>query len=452
MTMKETRPVIRQHVPARAALQALTVAFAFVALVALAPFARAMEIQRVVSPGGIEAWLVEEHSIPLIAVNFAFSGGSAQDPEGKAGVANMVSGLLDEGAGDLDSKAFQERLQDTSVQLSFSEGRDAFYGSLRTLTTNLSEGADLLKLAVNEPRFDAEPVERIRAQVLSSIRRNEKDPDNIASRVWFKTAFPKHPYGNPSKGTEDTVKKITVDDLKAFRKDVFARENLKIAVVGAIDAETVGKLVDEVFGDLPEKANLTEVPDVSPVTGARNVESMAIPQTVIRFGGAGLKRADKDFVPAYVMNHILGGGSFTSRLYEEVREKRGLAYSVYTYLAPMDHAGIFLGGTATRSGRADETLKLIRAEIRRMAEEGPTAEELEKAKKYLIGSYPLRFDASSKIAEALVAIQQEDLGIDYIDKRNDLIEAVTLEDVKRAAKRVLAGGDLTISVVGQSSS
>ena len=221
-------------------------------------------------------------------------------------------------------------------------------------------------------------------------------------------------------------------------------------MVGAVDAKTAGEIADKVFGALPEKPDLKPVSEVMPIVGTKTVETMQIPQTVIRFGGAGLKRADDDFVPAYIMNHILGGGSFTSRLYEEVREKRGLAYSVYTFLAPFDHSAVFLGGTATRSGSADETLELIDQEIKRMAEEGPTAEELDKAKKYLTGSYALRFDTSNKIARELVGIQLEDLGIDYIEKRNDLINAVTLDDVKRAAKRVLSKGGLTISIVGAS--
>lgn len=435
---------------ATAAVQHLLLA---VAIATFAVFAatgvRATEIQRVVSPGGIEAWLVEEHSVPLISFNFAFKGGAAQDPAGKMGLANMVSGLLDEGAGDLESRAYQEKLQDLSIKLSFSAGRDSFEGKLRTLSVNLDEAVEMLRLAVNEPRFDAEPVERIRAQIQASIKRRLRDPETIAMRDWFKVAFPNHPYGNSRRGTAETVAAITTDDLRTFHKNIFARGELKVGVVGAIDAETLGKVLDTVFGKLPDQPKLTDVPEITPVAGARTTEKMAIPQTVIRFGGAGLKRADEDFVPAYVMNHIFGGGSFSSRLYVEVREKRGLAYSVYTFLAPFDHSGVFLGGTATRRDRADETLELINAEIKRMAEEGPTVEELAKAKKYLTGSYALRFDTSSKIASELVGIQQENLGIDYIKKRNGMIEAVTLEDVKRAARRVLDKGGLTISVVGE---
>ncbi len=429
-------------------IRTLVLAFLLVGLAGFSP-AYAMKIQKVVSPGGIEAWLVEEDAVPLVAINFAFRGGSSQDPAGKPGVANMLSSLLDEGAGDLDSAAYQEKLQDLSVKIGFSANRDAFEGSMRTLRNNLDQATDLLRLAVNDPRFDKEPVERMRAQIIAGLRRAEKKPSTLAYRAWFKAAFPNHPYGRLTDGDEASVKAISADDLRAYRKRIFARDGLKIAVVGAIDAKTLGPLLDKVFGDLPAKGDLTPVADVKPVVGARVVESMDVPQTAIVFGGLGLKRNDPDFIPAYVMNHILGGGSFSSRLYDEVREKRGLAYSVYSFLAPYDHAGVFLGGTATRADRAKETLGLIEKEIARMAKDGPTEEELDKAKSYLIGSYPLQFDSSSKIAAALLQMQLDDLPIDYMETRTAMIQAITLDQVKAAAKRLLGSGKLTIAIVGQ---
>ena len=422
---------------------------AALALLLLAIPASATEIQRVVSPGGIEAWLVEEHAVPVIAVDFAFKGGAAEDPEGKAGLANFLTGMLDEGAGELDSAAFQKAIEDASVSMSFSAGRDEFYGSLKTLTINRGEAFRLLKLALNEPRFDAEPVDRIRAQIVAGLKQDRTDPETLAFDLWYETAFPGHAYGRRKEGTEESLARITADDLRTFRNNVFARAGLKVAIVGDIDAATLAPLLDDVFGALPATATQVETAEVTPLAAARRDETMAIPQTVIRFGSAGLKRADPDFIPAYILNHILGGGSFTSRLYNEVREKRGLAYSVYTFLAPYEHSAIFLGGVATRADRAEDALALIRAEIKRIADEGPTAEELEKAKSYLIGSYALRFDTSSKISGQLVQIQLDDLGIDYINTRNDQIAAVTLDDVKRVAKRLFADKDLVIVTVGQ---
>ena len=414
-----------------------------------APPVEAAEIQKVTSPGGIEAWLVQDDTVPLIAMDFAFrNAGSAQDPEGKEGLANLLSTLLDEGAADIRSEEFQAKLADLAVKLSFNASRDAFTGELTTLVENRDAAFELLRLALTEPRFDAEPVARMKAQIVSGIRRAERDPEAIAGRLWSSTVFPDHPYGRPTTGTEASVGAIEIADLADYRARAFARDNLVVGVVGAVDAKTLGPLLDKAFGGLPAKADLKPIAEVTPKTGVRASQTLPIPQTIIQFGAPGLKRDDPDFIPAYVMNHILGGGTFSSRLFEEIREKRGLAYGVDTYLVAYDHAGLFAGGTSTRAEKADETMAIIEAEVRRMAAEGPTEEELAAAKRFLTGSYPLRFDTSGKIASQLVGIQLDDLGIDYIDKRNALIEAVTLEDVKRVARRILDAGELSIITVG----
>ena len=419
-------------------------------LVAVSRPLHATEITRVVSPGGIEAWLVEEHSLPLVSLHFAFRGGAAQDPTGREGLANMVTALLDEGAGELDSQAFQTRLEELAIQLSFSAGRDAFYGELKTLSEHRDAAFDLLRLALTSPRFDAEPAERIRAQILSGLRFEEEDPEDVAGKAWFEIAFGSHPYARPVNGRPQSVAAIGVDGLKRYVGRVFARQGLKIAVVGDIDAETLGGKLDEIFGALPAASNLEPVAQTIVVAGpVRRIIDMNIPQTVIRFGQAGIARKDPDFIPAYVVNYILGGGGFSSRLYEEVREKRGLAYSVYTYLYPLDHAALLLGGVATQNERAAESLATIEEELRRLAKDGPSAEELAAAKSYLKGSYPLSFDTSDKIAGQLVAIQLEDLGIDYINKRNDLIDAVAIGDVKRVARLLIAPENLIVTVVGR---
>ncbi len=427
----------------------LGLAIGFVAW-GLAPAFADVNIQRVTSPGGIEAWLVQEDTVPIVTMNFAFDGGASQDPQGKPGVANMLSTLLDEGAGDLDSQAFQKKLADLNVQMSFDAGRDSFYGNLATLSDTQDQAFDLLHLALTEPRFDPEPVERMRAQLEAGLRSDLQDPNAVAGRAWSKAVFGDHPYGSPVDGTLESVADITDADIRAMHDKMFARDNLTVAVVGDIDAKALAPILDKVFGDLPEKADLKDVPEAKLPKGpiVQQVE-MNIPQTVIEFGRPGMKRHDEDFIPAYVLNHILGGGTFSSRLYQEVREKRGLAYSVYTGLLPYDHAGLFIGGVATRAEKAGESLKIIKEQIEKMATDGPTEKELADAKKYLKGSYPLRFDSSSKIARQLVQIQLEDLGIDYIAKRNDMIDAVTIDDVRRAAKELLGDGDLYVVSVGE---
>jgi zinc protease len=424
-------------------------AVATVAFFAFSIPAFATTIERVVSPGGIEAWLVHESAVPLIAIDFAFVGGSIQDSPGKAGTASMVASLLDEGAGDLDSKTFHDRLERKAIELSFQAGRDTIRGSLRTLTENRDEAFGDLRLALTAPRFDPPDVEVVRAQTLSLLRRATTSPTEIANLRWWETAFPGHPYGRAVAGTLESVPNVTVDDLKAYTHRVLARENLKIAVVGDIDVDEVKSMLDRVFGSLPAKPELAPVATVAPQgLGRRIVIKLDVPQAVVIFGGSGIARKDPDFMAAYLVNHVLGGGSFSSRLYQEVREKRGLAYSVYDNLVWLDHAALFLGSTATRADRTGEALNLIEKQIHRLAESGPTAGELTKAKAYLNGSFALNLDTSSKIASLLVQLQLDDIDIDYFTRRPVLIDAVTLEDARRVARRLLDGG-LLVTVAGR---
>ena len=424
-------------------------AFALTLVAAITP-AFAVDIQVVTSPKGVKAWLVEDHTVPLIAMRFAFRGGAALDPADREGLATVLSGTLDEGAGDLDSQTYQRALKKDAVRLSYDAGRDNFYGRFQTLTQNKERAFELLRLSVNEPRFDEEPVERIKAQIIESLKRQENDPETVAIRTWMRIAFKNHPYARNTDGSIEGVGAVTPDDLRGLTERLFSKQNLVIAVVGDIDAATLGTLLDQTFGDLPEKAVSNPLPQAAVTSGpVRTIVDMDIPQSVIQFGHVGIKRNDPDFIPAYVMNHVLGGSGLTSRLMEEVREKRGLSYSVYSYLSPFEQAGLFLGGAATQNERAGEALEIIERELKRMAEEGPTAEELEATKTYLTGSYALRFDTSTKIAGQLLGIQVEDLGIDYIDRRNDLVAAVSQEDVKRVARRLLLPGSLIVTVVGQ---
>ena len=414
-----------------------------------APAADAMTIERVISPGGIEAWLVHDSAVPVIAVEFAVPGGADQDPADKPGVANMTASLLDEGAGPFDATAFHNRLERKAIELSFRAGRDFFRGTLRTLKENRDEAFDYLRLALTEPRFDAADVERIRAQIVSRLQRETTNPNDMASRNWWATAFPDHPYGRPVNGTVESLSRITAGDLKSYAKRALARGNLKIAVVGDIDAATAGQLIDRTFGGLPAKSELTPVASVAPQgLGRRIVTPLDVPQAVVNFGTPGIGRSDPDFIAAYIVNHILGGGSFSSRLYREVREKRGLAYGVSDSLVWLNRTALLLGSTATRADATGQTIDIIEHEIRRLAEEGPTEEEFAKAKTYLKGSFALGLDTSNRIAAQLLQMQLDNLGIDYIERRPGLIDAVTLVDAKRVAKRLLEGG-LLITVVGR---
>lgn len=411
---------------------------------------QAMDIRKVVSDKGIVAWFVPDKSVPLVAMSFAFrNAGSATDPDGKEGLAEMTSGLLDEGAGELKSQAFQRAVEDIAAQIGFSAGRDTFTGQLRTLTAEREKAFDLLRLALNAPRFDAVPVKRIQSQMLASLRRQARNPRQISGRLWSETVFPDHPYSKPSNGTEETVAALTADDLNSFVRDRFSRDRLVIGVVGDISEEELKQRLDSVFGDLPATGRKFAIPETTPAgSGKTLIIRKQIPQSMMILGHAGIKRDDPDWYAALLVTRIFGGGGLSSRLYEEIREKRGLAYSVYAYLSPMEHSALIAGGVATQNARAAESLSVIRAEWQRLSEGGITAKELDTAKTYMNGSFPLRLGSSRGIAGMLVGIQIADLGMDYIKKRPSLINSITLAEANRVAKRLYRASDLTVVIVG----
>lgn len=433
---------------AKTRISAAGLALAACMALAAPPAQANVDIQQVKSEKGITAWLVEDYSVPIVTIRFSFKGGNTQDPEGKEGLSELMSGLFDEGAGELDSDAFQIRLDDAGAEMRFGAERDRTFGSMRMLAEKKDEAFDLLKLAIQQPRFDAAPMDRIRAQIVSGIVANQRDPETAARVKWAEALYGAHPYARPDEGTEKSLATITADDLRDYHRRVFARDNLNVAVVGAIDAETVKRELDRLFGDLPERSDLRPVETVDLKLDQEVRVDYDLPQTSLQLAYPGVPRDAPDFFAAYLMNHILGGGTFTSRLFDEVREKRGLAYGINSSLVTQEYASSLVIGTATRSDRAAETLGVIRDTVRRMAEEGPTEAELAAAKQYVIGAYALNnLDSSSAIASTLLSLQEEKLGIDYIDRRTALIEAVTLDEVKAAARKLLTA-DPAILVIG----
>lgn len=406
-----------------------------------------VKIQDVVSSKGVKAWLVEDYTVPVIAIRFAFEGGSTQDPQGKEGLANLMTAMFDEGAGELESDAYQIRMDDAGAEMGYDADRDRFEGSMRMLADQRTEAFELLRLAVNQPRFDQNPLDRMRAQIASGIVARQRDPEYAAALKWSDTLYPGHPYSRLPQGTPETLKSITRDDLRAFHKAIFARKGLKVSVVGAIDAETLKKELDRVFGELPEGPTLLPVPDTAPKLGQIVNVGYELPQTSLQLVYPGMDRKDPDFFAAYLLNHILGGGSFTSRLFVEVREKRGLAYSVDSSLVTSEHSNFLSISTATRSDRAAETLALMRKVIAEIAEKGVTEEELIAAKKYVVGAYAINnLNSSGAIARTLVELQNGDLGIDYMTRRDALINAVTRDQLSAVAKRLLSGEPSILTV------
>jgi zinc protease len=413
------------------------------------PAVAEVRIQDITTPGGIRVWLVEDHSIPFTALELRFRGGTSLDAPGKRGAVHLMSGLLEEGAGDLDARAYARELESLAASFGYDASDDSVSVSARFLTENRDAAMALLRQTIRNPRFDPDAIERVRAQVLSGIRSSAKDPGDIARNAFARMAFGDHPYGSDSSGTIESVSALTRDDLMAAHRAVFARDRLYVGAVGDITPEELGVLVDNLLGDLPETGAPIPGPADVRITGGVSVIEFDTPQSVALFGQRGIKRDDADFFAAYVMNQILGGGSFKSRLMTEVREKRGLTYGVYSYLAPKDLAAVYMGSVSSANDRIAEAIGVVRDEWARAATEGFTAKEVEDAKTYLTGAYPLRFDGNARIAGIMVGMQMEDLPIDYIATRNDKVAAVTLEDVNRVARELLDPAGLRFVVVGK---
>jgi zinc protease len=414
----------------------------------LAMPAQAFTINEVKS-AGVTAWLVEDHSLPIVSFTFLFSGGGALDPTGKSGLATLATDLLDEGAGDLDSEAFHRRVEDLAISLSFSSTQDAVAGSFRSVSANVQPACELVRLALTQPRFEDVAVTRVRNQLIASVARDERQPNFIADRLWRQSEFGNHPYARSRRGTAESLGRITADDMRKFVHDRFARNVLLVAVVGDITPEALKELMAKTFGGLPAEAGVASVPDVAYLTpDALTLARLPIPQSVVAFGEPGIKRDDPDWYAALIDNQILGGGSLTSRLAQEVREKRGLAYSVFSALEPMEHGAMIYGGVATENARVAQSIDIIRAEWKRMHDEGPTAKELADTKTYLNGSFPLGLDSTAAISSTLLVVMRDKLGIDYFDRRSGLIDGVSLDDAKRVAKRLFDPDALSFVVVG----
>lgn len=420
-----------------------------IAVLASFPASAEVKIQSVESPGGLTAWLVEDHSIPFVALELRFRGGASLDEPGKRGAINLMTGLLEEGAGDMDARAFSKASEALATSFGFDASRDDVSISARFLTENRDASVALLQAAIQNPTFDAASVERVRGQVLSIIQSDQKDPNDIASETFNKIAFGDHPYGSSLNGTLESVAALTRDDLIAAHKNVLARDRVYIGAVGDITPAQLGELVDRLLGGLPATgAPMPPRADVTIPPGVTVVD-FATPQSVALFGQPGIAQDDPDFFAALTLNHVLGGGSFESRLMNEVREKRGLTYGVYSYLVARDLAETYMGSVSSANDRIAEAIDVIRAEWSKVAENGITEAELRDAKTYITGAYPLRFDGNAPIANILVGMQLLGLPIDYIATRNDKVEAVTLADVERVAGELLDPDGLHFVVVGQ---
>lgn len=408
-----------------------------------------VNIKEVKSPGGHTAWLVENHSIPFVALELRFRGGASLDAEGKRGSINLMTGLLEEGSGDLVARAFQLALEEEAASISYDVSDDDISVSTRFLTETMDSVLPLLKDSITNPRFDEASIERVRAQVLSGIRSDLTDPDAIAGREFSALVYGDHPYGTSEQGTVETVTALTRDDLIAAHQATIAQDRVFVSAVGDITEEQLMVLLDDVLGDLPATgAPLPGDADTNLPGGVRVVD-FETPQSTALFAQPGIPRDHPDYFPVFVLNHIVGGGGFESYLMDEVRAKRGLTYGVYSYLVDKDGSDLWMGSVASANDRVADAIEVIRKIWQDISEGGLTQEQLDDAKTYLTGAYPLRFDSNRRIANITASMQLGDFPIDYIATRNDRVNAVTLEDLNRVAKEWMDPDKLTFVVVGQ---
>jgi zinc protease len=406
-------------------------------------------IQVVTSPGGVTAWLVQESFVPIIAMEMAWKGGAASEPDDKLGASWVLGYMMNEGAGDLNTQAYGARMEDLNMSFGCNITLDWSMCSLSTLKDTSADAFEMTRLALTEPRFDEEPLDRAKRELVVSLQEAETDPDTLAGRALNAALLPGHPYARVV--TEKTANAITRDDMVALKQSFMTKDRLLVTVVGDISAAELAPKLDQLFGALPATSTLTPVPDVEtrPPPADPLVVDLDLAQTLVEFSGPGIRRDDPDFYAAYVLNYILGGGGFSSRLMDDIREQKGLTYGISTWLSLQDHQWRWNGQASTRHETAKEVIQLVKNHIASLGAEGPTEGELADAKAYLTGAYPLNFDTNRKIAGNLMSVRQDGLDVSYLSKRNDLINAVTLDDLKRVAARYMKPEAFAFVMVGR---
>jgi len=415
---------------------------------ALPSLAHAVTIQTLSVGRQSEVWFVPDHTVPVIALTVALPAGSAYDPANKPGLAAFAAALIDEGAGSYNSQGFQAALSGRAIRLSATPERDYLVVSVLTLKENAPAAFRLLGTALARPRFDPDAIARVRSQILAGLQQEDEEPSNVAAKAFFRTFFAGHPYAHPVSGDAAGISSITRDDLKNFAAQHWVRGGIHIAVAGDVDTATLKALLGAAFSQIPDRAP-QPVPFVTHMGQlGLQIVPMPVPQPNVVFGMPGIMRNDPDFLPGYVANYILGGGGFASRLTTEVREKRGLTYDISTGLNTFHRAGVLAGQVATKAGSVQQTIAVIKSTIADFVTNGPTDKELADAKTYLTGSFPLAFSSNTGITSQLNAFQNAGLPVTYVAKRNDLINAVTADDVRRASKRLFNTNKLTIVVAG----
>lgn len=385
----------------------------------------------------IKAYLFQDKTNPIISLRFIFkNAGLATDDADKVGIASMAAALLTHGAGELDNVRFNEELENNGIGLSFGADKDDFGGTLITTKDNRKKAFELLKSVLNSPRFDKGEIEQVRAQMLMSLKQQQERPERVLELAFAKALYKNHPYARNPIGEKEDIFKINQEQLKEFVVRHLSQNNLVVGVAGDVDAEELSEVLDEVFGGLPQTGSINFVrpAEVDFMSGEVNVFQDTA-QNMARFAAPGVERKHPDFYPLYIANYIFGGAGLNSRLNVAAREKQGLTYGIYTYLSLSDKSALISGGFSSTPENFAKVKEILLSEWQKFGRDGVSAQELKDAKDYLVSSYNLRFASIDGIADMAAYMQKDDLGLDFLQKRNDYVRSVTLEDINRVIKK-----------------
>jgi len=410
------------------------------------------EIQHWQISNKARVYFVPAPQLPMVDVRIIFDAAGAHDGD-LPGKALLTNGLLTEGTKAMSTDEIADTIASVGAQLDNSSHRDMSIVSLRSLTKPelLKTAVKVMHDVITEPTFPEESLERERQRLLISLQAKKQSPGALASDAFFQAAYANHPYRFDASGIEESVKKIQRADLVEHYKRYYVGANAVIAIVGAVDRKQAEALAEAILGDLPTGKPATAIPDVADLSKAEMIrQDFPSTQTHILMGQPAIERGNKDFFPLFVGNHVLGGGGFTSRLTKQIREDRGLAYSSYSYFSPMHQRGPFIMGMQTRNDKAEEALKVTKEVLAEFMKNGPTAEELELAKKNIVGGFALNLDSNSKIVENIAMIGFYHLPLDYLDHYTDKVEAVTIDQIKAAFKRHLNPDKMVTVMLGGS--
>lgn len=409
------------------------------------------KVEEITSPKkNIKAYLFQDDTNPIISMSFIFkNAGQASDDVDKKGIANLAAELLGYGAGNLDAHSYREELENNAISLDFNVNADDFTGNLLTTKSKQDKAYELLKLVLTEPRFAKEGINQVKAQFVMALKQQQESPESVLSQAFNEVLYKDHPYARNPLGDKNNIEKIQKEQLQEFMRNHLTLSNLIVGVAGDITPEEVGVMLDEVFGGLPEAGSINFVREAEVDFKARqkniNFDSA---QNIASFAALGVERSHPDFYPLYVANYILGGSGLNSRLSILAREKEGLTYGIYTYLGLADKSSTIQGGFSSTPENFSKVMNIVKSEWKNLGDNGVSAKELEDAKNYLISSYNLRFAAIGDIADILAYMQKDNLGLDFLQKRNDYVRSVTLDEVNQAAKKYFDVNKLVFVNIG----